>query len=57
MIPDKIPLDDFKQDSTGESLNYSLGSVILTPAEYGFAETLNQIIEHLKSIEEAEGLR
>ena len=57
MIPHKIPLDDFKQDTTGESLDYKLGSVVLSPAEYGFAETINQIIEHLKSIEEAEGLR
>ena len=57
MIPNKIPLDDFKQDATGESLDWKLGSVILSSAEYGFAETINQIIEHLKSLEEAEGLR
>ena len=57
MIPDTIPLDKFKQDVTGESLDWKMGSISLTSAEFGFAETINQIIEHLKTLEEAEGLR
>lgn len=44
MIPiDKIPLGDFQENfSTGE---YTLGSITLTKAEYGFATKVNEFME------------
>ena len=47
---DKIPIDKFKQDPT-EGL-YKLGSICLTAAEFGFAESINQIIDELHSLGE-----
>lgn len=44
----KIPLEEFKQDSN--SLMWCLGSIELTPAEYGFAEKINQMIDSIKDL-------
>ena len=49
---DKIPVDGFKQDPNGENTDWHLGSIVLTSSEYGFAETLNQIIDEMREIKD-----
>ena len=50
-LTDKIPIDDFKED-VNEGGMWKLGSIVLSSAEYGFAETINSLVEDIIELKE-----